>query len=201
MTAKKVGTGALLLLAVLFVPGAAHAQTAPNCPAPTTSYAPGRGQLTVSDATVDPKQTITATGCGYKPGTTVNLDFLSTPVRVATVTAGANGGFTAQVTIPGDVVAGSNHTLESSGVNPQGAPLLLSASLTVNNPSGAAGSSASRSAASGTSGTSSGTSGGVARTGSNSTQPLTMAGIGLIVIGAAAVLTVRRRRTHSAELD
>jgi LPXTG-motif cell wall-anchored protein len=176
----------MFLIAMLAVGGTASAQTAGNksarCPGgSSTSYSPSRGTLSVSDTTPAPGDKETAFGCGYKPGSKVDVDLFSAPVRVASVVAGADGGFTATFNIPAGTTPGS-HTVESSGVNSAGQPLLLSASITVAGPAGAGGSD-------------------LPRTGASSTKPLTAAGAGLVLIGAVAVVTARRRRTRPADID
>ena len=58
--------------------------------------------------------TITLTGDGFQPGEALEVWLLSTPVQLATLTADANGAFTATVTIPANVPPGA-HTLEIRG--------------------------------------------------------------------------------------
>ena len=77
---------------------------------PGASVAPG-GQMTVS-------------GTGYRPGSTVDLYVYSTPVKVGTATADANGVFSAVVTLPAGLAAGTHH-LVAAGVDPSGNPRYL----------------------------------------------------------------------------
>ena len=52
---------------------------------------------------------LTITGSGFKPGVIVTITYTTEPVTLATVTADANGVFSAKVTIPPS--AGGNHTI------------------------------------------------------------------------------------------
>jgi LPXTG-motif cell wall-anchored protein len=106
----------------------------------------------------------------------VTLDFFSQPTRVASATAGADGGFEATFTVPASAAAGE-HTVEATGVDPAGQPLVLSANVRVIGDGGGAG---------------------LPRTGSSSSAPLTAAGVGLVVLGAGAVFAARRRRATRA---
>lgn len=59
---------------------------------------------------------ITVTGSGFAPGEALEIWVLSTPVRVATLTADAGGAFSTTVTIPANVPAGT-HTIEVRGTS------------------------------------------------------------------------------------
>jgi len=61
-----------------------------------------------------PGSTITVEGGGFAPGETVDVVLHSTPVTIGTPTADARGSFSAAMTIPGDVPAGS-HTVVATG--------------------------------------------------------------------------------------
>lgn len=183
MKSKHFGAGfaLLLMIAFAFVPSPAQAQSS-RCPQDQGAgnsgvYPPRRGNLTVSDSTVTPGQSIKAQGCGFRPASTVAVDFLSDPVRVGTATAAADGFFSVDVTIPANASRG-RHTLEASGVDANGAVLVLSAGLTVTGPGGA-----------------------LPTTGSSSGKALSVAGAGLVVIGAGAVIAARRRRAQGAQPD
>lgn len=171
MTARRLASILAVLAAVAFVPTPAHAQTT-TCPSGPT-YAPSSGTATVSDSTVAPGQTITVSGGGFAPGSTVTISLNPGGIALGTDTAGADCAFSEAVTIPTSVLAGS-YTIQASGTDPSGNARVLSAAITV-----VAG-------------------GDLPRTGSDNTKPLTFAGIGLVLIGAAAVVTVRRRRAHAA---
>jgi LPXTG-motif cell wall-anchored protein len=170
--------GVVLLIALAPVT-TAGAQTTSGCApgqaaAGATQYPVGRGQLGENKNSANQGDSVTVSGCGFKSGSSVSIDLLSTPVHLATVTADANGGINATVTIPKTTPSGQ-HTLEATGVDPAGKPLVLSASITI------------------------GGSGALAKTGTSATAPLTAAGVGLVLIGGVAVMAARRRRAARAE--
>lgn len=175
---------ALVVALVLLPTGAAVAQQAPEnssrCPqtqgaGTSGQYPPNRGALQLSRSAARPGQPVTARGCGFRPGSTVNVDFFSQPTRVATATAGADGGFEATFNIPSNAAIGQ-HTVEATGVDPAGDVRALSANIRVI-----------------------GAGGDLPRTGSDSTAPLVTAGAGLVLLGGAAVFAARRRRAARAE--
>lgn len=61
-----------------------------------------------------PGDVITLTGSGFQPGESVEIWLLSTPVRLAVLSADASGAFSVTVTIPANITPGS-HTLEVRG--------------------------------------------------------------------------------------
>ena len=171
MTARRLATVLAVLAATAVGYAPAQAQTT-TCPSSTT-YAPSSGTATVTDSTVTPGQTVTVSGGGFASGSTVTISLNPGGTALGSDTAGADCSFSAAVTIPTSVLAGS-YTIQASGTDPSGNARVLSAAVTV------------------------GAAGGLPTTGSNNTEPLTVAGIGLILIGAAAVVVVRRRRSQSA---
>lgn len=175
MTARRFGIALAVLLSVFVGSSPAGAQTATTCD-DQPSYAPGSGQLTIDDSTVAPGETVQVSGGGFAAGSTINIDLNPGGIRLGTDTAGADCSFSATVTIPTSVLAGT-YTIQASGTTPTGGALVLSAALTVG---------------------AEGVRGDLPDTGSNSSRPLTVAGIGLVLMGAAAVFTVRRRRSHPA---
>lgn len=175
---------ALVAALVLLPAGAAVAQQAPEnssrCPqtqgaGTSGQYPPNRGSLQMSRSAARPGQPVTSRGCGFRPGSTVNVDFFSQPTRVATATAGADGGFEATWNVPSSASVGE-HTVEATGVDPSGDVRALSANLRVI-----------------------GAGGDLPRTGSDSTAPLVTAGAGLVLLGGAAVFAARRRRAARIE--
>lgn len=177
---------ALVAALVLLPAGAAVAQQAPEnssrCPqtqgaGTSGQYPPNRGSLQMSRSAARPGQPVTSRGCGFRPGSTVNVDFFSQPTRVATATAGADGGFEATWNVPSSASAG-DHTVEATGVDPSGDVRALSATLRV------IGAEQGRD---------------LPRTGSDSTAPLVTAGAGLVLLGGAAVFAARRRRAARIE--
>lgn len=180
---------ALVAALVLLPTGAAVAQQAPDnssrCPqtqgaGTSGQYPPNRGALQVSRSAARPGDPVTARGCGFRPGSTVNVDLVmgSQVTRVGTATAGADGGFELTFNVPANAPVG-NHTLEATGVDPAGDVRALSATLRV------IGGEQGR--------------GDLPRTGSDSTAPLVTAGAGLVLLGGAAVFAARRRRAARIE--
>lgn len=177
---------ALVAVLVLLPMGAAVAQQAPDnssrCPqtqgaGTSGQYPPNRGALQLSRSAARRGDPVTARGCGFRPGSTVNVDFFSQPTRVATATAGADGGFEATFNIPANAAMGQ-HTVEATGVDPAGDVRALSANIRV------VGAEQGRD---------------LPRTGSDSTAPLVTAGAGLVLLGGAAVFAARRRRAARVE--
>ena len=74
---------------------------------------------TGSSSTVAPGKTVTVSGSGYAPGSSVTVVIYSTPQVLTTVVADASGNFTVEVTVPAGLAAGS-HTLVASGVDTNG---------------------------------------------------------------------------------
>lgn len=72
----------------------------------------------------------TVTGVGFKPGSTVEVWLFSTPTLLGTTIVSQDGTFSLQVTVPGDLLAGS-HTLQAEGLNAAGVLRALSAGVTV----------------------------------------------------------------------
>lgn len=167
MRGARRGSG-LVAFALLFIPVAVVPAIAQ-----TGQYPPGRAELEVSSSSVAPGGSLTVSGDGFRPGSSVAIDLFSDPVRLATVTADATGGINTAVTIPTTTSAGQ-HTIEASGVTPAGEALVLSATITVG--------------------------GDLVRTGSSSTAPLTAAGAGLVLLGAAALVVTRRRRASRTQI-
>ena len=167
---------ALMGLAALFLAGGAG-------PALAQGYTTQPPVLGVSDTNPAPGQEITVEGGGFAPGSQVTIVLGNEVLR--TVTTDAAGNFRTTVVIPEDFPCGPA-TLEARGTDPGGAARVLSANLNIECPAGAAG---ARRGAAGA---------GLPRTGSTSAAPLTAAGVGLVLIGAAAVIAARRRRSAEA---
>jgi LPXTG-motif cell wall-anchored protein len=80
-------------------------------------------------STVTSGATVTLTGGGYLPGSTVTLVMYSTPVVLGTTVADEKGNISAEVTLPAGVRG--NHTLVASGIDPSGKPRNLTMAVTV----------------------------------------------------------------------
>lgn len=158
-------------------PGEAPGQPADRPP----QYPPSQCQLQLSRSTVAAGGTLRASGSGYNPNSSVNIQLSPGGQVLATATADGNGQFARDITIPTDVAAG-RYTVAATGYR-NAAPYQLTADLTVTSESAGAAAEQSRSG--------------------GATLPRTGAFIaGLAAIGAAltgagtvAVLAARRRRT------
>jgi hypothetical protein len=104
----------------------------PNPEAPAT-VPTKNGDLTLpagATSTVAPGKTVTVSGSGYAPNSTVTLAIYSTPQVLTTVVTDASGNFTATVTVPAGLEAG-NHTLVASGVDSSGTVRYVNLAVTV----------------------------------------------------------------------
>lgn len=155
----------------------AHAATCP----PAT-YPPGVActPFSITVTTTAAGSTFTIHLTGFKPGAPVDVVIHSTPLDLGTFTADAAGAVTATLTLPSSFPAGA-HTITASGVNPAGAPLILSAPLTVT-------AAASTVAAS--------TAAGLPFTGFE-LGAASLLGVGLLGAGSLAVVSGRKRKTGS----
>lgn len=110
--------GALLLGLVLAAP--ALAQT----------YPPQKATCGVSDTSVSPGQQVTVSGDNWKPGSTVKLTLQPDGISLGQGSVGGTGSFSASVTIPSSVSAGS-HSVQCSGVDAKGVAQVLGVSFSV----------------------------------------------------------------------
>jgi hypothetical protein len=84
--------------------------------------------LTTSTGSVAPGGTFTASGTGWKPGTTVTLDVCG--LNTVTATASSSGDFSVPVTAPTDAGAGMC-TITASGTASDGALLVKSTTIII----------------------------------------------------------------------
>jgi hypothetical protein len=154
-----------------------RATGAPQAPetVPTEAVPVGSGSAT-------PGEKVTISGSGFAPGSTVVLTVHSTPVNLGTATVAADGTFTATVTLPSNLPAGSHHLL-ATGLAPDGSVRYVSKALTV---------------------AASGTGGGTAAlpvTGTNVTRfalgAFALAMLGMVLVAATDGRIVRRLRRRS----
>jgi len=110
----------MALTALFLLPSAALAQ----------QYEGETDTLDVSTLEPVPGGAVTISGSGFAPGSDVTITIESTPQTLTTVSADADGAFTATVQIPADLSTGS-HMLKATGVTPDGATLVLSTEVTV----------------------------------------------------------------------
>jgi hypothetical protein len=140
---------------------------------------------------------VVLTGSGFLPFSTVVLTMYSTPTPLGTAVAGADGTFTATVTIPTGLAAGT-HALVASGIDDSGDPYALRMDVTLTGatagPTGTSGTTVSTEASTtGSAGsTGAGEAGTLAFTGASVVVP-GVAGLVVLVAGGALVLLGRRR--------
>ncbi|SDC34608.1 alpha-1,6-glucosidases, pullulanase-type [Sanguibacter gelidistatuariae] len=128
--------------------------------------------VSLSATSVRPGETVTVTGSGFAPGETVQVWIHSTPQLLAARVAGADGTFTAAVTVPVDATVGK-HAIRVVGLT---SALEASAPLTVVAVVGGGG-----------------------ELGTTGFSPIIgVAGVLLLILGAGVYLTARNRRE---ELD
>lgn len=68
------------------------------------------------------------TGFGFLPGSTASIWIMSTPVRLATATVGADGTFSSDFTVPAGLSAGA-HTIQLQGLDYNGESRALAAGV------------------------------------------------------------------------
>ncbi len=91
-----------------------------------------------STGSVAPGQSITVSGTGYAPFSTVTVLVYSTPTVLGTAVADENGAFTFTGTLPAGLAAGT-HTLVAAGYDVDGEPRNLTMAVTVSGAAAAAG--------------------------------------------------------------
>ena len=104
--------------------------SAPAAPSATLPKSDGPLASSDADGKVVAGETITLSGKGYLPGSTVDLVVYSTPVKLGSVTVLADGSFSATVVLPKDLTNGTHH-LVASGVDVNGNPRNLVVEVTV----------------------------------------------------------------------
>jgi LPXTG-motif cell wall-anchored protein len=179
-----------LLLVVGLALGLALAGSAPaGAQEADDGYPPSVFFLTLSDTTVVPGQTITASGALTPGSTSVSFTFFSQPVSIGSTTPNADGTFTTSLTIPSDADLGS-HTItatDSAGVS-------VSAGVEVV-ASGQAGAEGEQGVTVTVPGTAAGA---LPRTGDDS-LPLLRIGAVLLAGGGLLVFLTRRRRDEQVD--
>jgi LPXTG-motif cell wall-anchored protein len=153
-------------------------------PAGAQQYPPGAFFLTLSDTTVVPGQTITATAAVTPGATSVTFTLFSVAQTLATATPDAGGNVSASLTIPTDAAPG-DHTITAT----DSTGLELSASVTVVGAEGAGAGAPGGPAAAGA----------LPRTGDDS-RPLLPVGAVLVALGGVLVVLARRRLKATAKV-
>ena len=164
------------------------------------SYPPGQVGIQIPTNTVTPGETITVTGEGFAPDTTVVLTLQQTGAQLASVTTDAQGAFTTSITIPTGLAPG-RYTIVATGGCPSNPALTLglSAQVTVTarpatvTPPGQSGNGTPAANAAAPAASAAGAGGPLAFTGTESLATV-LASLALIVAGSAVVLVSRRRR-------
>jgi hypothetical protein len=142
-------------------------------PASAGPYPPKKPTCNVSDTTISPGDQVTVSGKHWQAGSTVTITLQPEDIELATATVGRNHKFSVVVTIPADVEPGP-HTIECSGLNRRGNPVVIVAAIQILGIVGG---------------------GAAAFTGSALNVPLWSVLIGaLVVLGVALVILGRRRR-------
>ena len=142
------------------VPAAAIPPSAPVATAPLTTDKGSMSSLPAGGS-------VTLTGSGYLPFSTVTLVIYSTPKVLGTVQADAHGNFSSAVTVPAGF--GGSHSLVAAGVGASGQPRNLRMNVTVARPANE-----------------------LAYTGASVLTPA-LAGLGALVLGGGLLLVSRRR--------
>jgi len=120
----RVGLAALVAAAVLAVP-ATPASAA--CPTRGSDYPVLTGVLQLNAAPASGVR-LTASGVGFRPGSTVCVEVESTPDQLATAKVSKDGGFTTTITVP-ELPAGQ-HLLRATGIARTGSTLILNTAFT-----------------------------------------------------------------------
>jgi hypothetical protein len=184
-------------------------------PADAQQYPPGAFFLTLSDTTVVPGQTITATGAVTPGATSVTFTFFSEEEDLGTAVPDEDGSVSASLTIPSDATLGS-HTITAT----DSTGLEVSAPVTVV-AAGGKGARADEAGAVGAGAVGAGEvgagevgagevgvgevgageavgEGGLPRTGDGLAVPLLRAGAVLLALGALIVYLTRKKREPTA---
>ncbi len=162
-----------LAAGALLVAGGSAAQAA-SCTAtsasPVTAYPPAQCAGTVSATSVGAGGSLTVGGSGFTPGHTVTLTLFPGGVSLGTAVVDSDGNVSAAVTIPSGAEAGVHHIAIFDAAGSR----LLTVQFTV-----VAESSST-----------------LPRTGSDHLLSLSLAGLGLVVLGSGGLVIARRRRAR-----
>lgn len=166
----------------------------PASPTPTASSTASQGISLIGYAgSVHSGGTVHISAHGFKPGEKVTVTLHSVPIVLTTFIADAAGQVNGVVTIPPDETLGQ-HTIILDGSD---SGVSLSAEITIT--ADESSSTPSSTAAPTSVVTESSQSGGLANTGATAAGPLSLAGIGLLIAGAALIVGFRRRGRTQGE--
>jgi titin len=101
---------------------------APAAPATVPEGSGSLGGLTGNPSVLAPGATVTLTGFGFAPNSTVSLYLYSSPVLLDTVDTDVDGEFSQAVTIPADSALGDHH-LVAAGLDASADPLYLTSAI------------------------------------------------------------------------
>lgn len=162
MLHKLFVTAVMAALAALFISAPAWAE-----------YPPASGSLHVSSGTVAAGKSVSVSGTGCAADSTVTFAVGGT--AAGSTTADSTGAFSGSVTVPSS--ASGTVTITATCSDPTGAPLVLTATVTVTS------------------------SGGLPFTGSSSTMPGIALAVVLLCVGSAFIVAVRRRSTARSRVE
>jgi hypothetical protein len=169
-TAYSVGIVALSPSRSLMAGVVSDVVPAPSAPATVPTGSGPLGTPSGAPGGLAQGSTVTLTGSGYAPNSTVSLYIYSTPTLLGTVTTDGSGSFSKAVTIPASLAPGAHH-LVSAGLDPSGNVRYLVSAVTVAQATGT-----------------------LAWTGFE-TLPVLGAGLLTVALGAGLIVVARRRRT------
>ncbi len=111
----------------------AHPKPTPTSP-PTTATVPVLGAtLRTSEDRLRAAAPVWLSGSGFAPGALVTLTFHSAPALLGQITAGRNGSFRIQVTVPAFAATGQHHFV-AEGMSAKGSVVGVDAAVTVVRP-------------------------------------------------------------------
>ena len=187
--------GVVLAASVLSAPATVFAQAEPCPPGQPPDrpggtgqpigrppqYPPGKCQLRLSRSVVPAGEAVGVAGAGFASSSSVRLGLGA--ASLGTAAADSDGSFSRDVTVPANTQPGV-YEVTATGPGASGGTQVLGASLTVVG-AGATTAGGSRGQP---------TEGALPRTGSSNAAPLVLVGALFLAVGAAAVVTARRRR-------
>ncbi len=124
VTPADVGSTIRVLATVIGPDGTALGASAP------TAVVVAAPAVELGSPAAAPGGTVTVTGTGFAPNTTVTVELHPTAVALGTATTDDDGTFTATFTVPGDATAG-DHQVVVSGADVAGNPSTVSVAFEV----------------------------------------------------------------------
>jgi hypothetical protein len=115
---KKLATVSMSALMIALLVGLVAA------PASAQQYPPKKPTCGVSDTSISPGDQVTVSGKHWQPGSTVTFTLQPEGINLGSASVGQNGEFSAVVTIPDSIQSGA-HTIECSGIDRNGDPVVV----------------------------------------------------------------------------